>query len=79
MPGSKLPIPPLEDTCKQYLTALRGLQEDEEHAATTLAFQKFLEGDGPAFQGRLKQWAAGRASYIEDFWWVISNLSIVAI
>ncbi|KAF8421756.1 hypothetical protein L210DRAFT_3510144, partial [Boletus edulis BED1] len=35
---------------------------DEEHAATTLAVQKFREGDGPALQERLKQWAAGRAS-----------------
>ncbi|KAF8419832.1 hypothetical protein L210DRAFT_3400485 [Boletus edulis BED1] len=59
----KLPIPPLEDTCNN-LTALRGLQDDEEHAATTLAVQKFREGDGPALQERLKQWAAGRASYL---------------
>ncbi|KAF8125069.1 acyltransferase ChoActase/COT/CPT [Boletus edulis] len=65
----KLPIPPLEDTCKRYLTALRGLQDDEEHVATTRAVQKFLEGEGPALQERLKQWAAGRASYIEDFWY----------
>ncbi|KAG6370995.1 hypothetical protein JVT61DRAFT_10711 [Boletus reticuloceps] len=64
----KFPIPPLEDTYKRYLIALRGLQDDEVHAATTLAVQKSLEGDGPALQERLKQWAAGRASYIEDFW-----------
>ncbi|KAF9222802.1 carnitine acetyl transferase [Gyrodon lividus] len=65
----KLPIPPLEDTCKRYLTALRGLQDDQEHAATTRAVQSFLEGQGPALQERLKHWAAGRASYIEDFWY----------
>ncbi|KAG8214291.1 acyltransferase ChoActase/COT/CPT [Butyriboletus roseoflavus] len=65
----KLPIPPLEHTCKRYLTALRGLQDDEEHAATTRAVQSFLQGEGPALQERLKQWAAGRASYIEDFWY----------
>ncbi|KIJ59628.1 hypothetical protein HYDPIDRAFT_140391 [Hydnomerulius pinastri MD-312] len=65
----KLPIPPLEDTCKRYLTALRGLQDDQEHVATTRAVQSFLEGEGPALQERLKGWAAERASYIEDFWY----------
>ncbi|KAH0826289.1 hypothetical protein J3R83DRAFT_5766 [Lanmaoa asiatica] len=59
----KLPIPPLEHTCERYLTALRGLQDDEEHAATIRAVQGFLQGDGPALQERLKQWAAGRARY----------------
>ena len=53
-----------EDTCKRYLNALRGLQDDGEHAATTRAVQSFLQGDGPALQERLKQWAAGRASCI---------------
>ncbi|KAL4073165.1 acyltransferase ChoActase/COT/CPT [Scleroderma yunnanense] len=65
----KLPIPPLEDTCKRYLTALRALQDDREHAATTRAVQRFLEDEGPQLQGRLKEWAANRASYIEDFWY----------
>ncbi|KAG9308884.1 carnitine acetyl transferase [Chiua virens] len=59
----KLPIPPLQDTCKRYLTALRGLQDDDEHAATTRAVQTFLEVDGPVLQERLNQWAAGRARY----------------
>ncbi|KAI6121053.1 carnitine acetyl transferase [Pisolithus croceorrhizus] len=65
----KLPIPPLEDTCKRYLKALRGLQDDREHAATTRAVQRFLEGEGPQLQERLIEWAASRASYIEDFWY----------
>ena len=66
----KLPIPPLQDSCKRYLTALRGLQDDKEHAATTRAVQSFLQGDGPALQERLKQWAAGRARYAS-----VSNMS----
>ncbi|KAH7885657.1 carnitine acetyl transferase [Phlebopus sp. FC_14] len=65
----KLPIPSLEDTCQRYLTALRGLQDDREHAATARAVAAFLEGEGPALQARLKEWAAHRASYIEDFWY----------
>lgn len=60
----KLPIPPLEHTCKRYLTALRGLQDDEEHAATNRAVQSFLQGEGPALQERLKQWASGRARHV---------------
>jgi carnitine O-acetyltransferase len=26
-----LPIPPLEDTCRRYLTALKALQDEKEH------------------------------------------------
>lgn len=59
----KLPIPPLEDTCKRYLNALRGLQDDDEHATTTRIVQNFLEGDGPVLQERLEEWASKRARY----------------
>lgn len=65
----KLPVPSLDDTCKRYLTALRGLQDDKEHAATQHAVRTFLDGEGPALQGRLNEWAQEKASYIEDFWY----------
>ncbi|KAH7925138.1 carnitine acetyl transferase [Leucogyrophana mollusca] len=67
----KLPIPPLEDTCARYLTALRGLQDDDEHEATKRAVAAFLEegGEGKKLQERLKAWASERDSYIEDFWY----------
>jgi carnitine O-acetyltransferase len=53
----KLPIPPLEDTCRRYLQALEALQDESEHALTKEAVQDFLENDGPAIQERLKEWA----------------------
>ena len=53
----KLPIPPLEDTCRRYLTALKGLQDDREHERTLRAVKEFLEGDGPKLQTRLQEWA----------------------
>jgi hypothetical protein len=56
----KLPIPPLDATCKRYLTALRGLQDDKEHAATLRAVQAFLDGEGPALQEALNEWAKER-------------------
>ncbi|KAG2094434.1 carnitine acetyl transferase [Suillus discolor] len=65
----KLPVPSLDDTCMRYLTALRGLQDDKEHAATQHAVRTFLDGEGPALQGRLNEWAQEKASYIEDFWY----------
>lgn len=65
----KLPVPSLEDTCKRYLVALRGLQDDKEHTATQHAIQAFLDGEGPALQERLNEWARDKASYIEDFWY----------
>lgn len=66
---SKLPIPPLEDTCKRYLTALKPLQSAREHAETRHAVEEFLQSDGPELQDKLRQYAEGRTSYIEQFWY----------
>lgn len=65
----KLPVPPLEDTCRRYLRALEGLQDEQEHAKTKQAVDMFLHGDGPRIQDRLKEWAKSKDSYIEDFWY----------
>lgn len=65
----KLPVPPLQDTCKRYLAALQGLQDEEEHAQTKKAVQTFLDGEGPVIQKKLQEWAATKDSYIEDFWY----------
>lgn len=65
----KLPIPPLEDTCRRYLRALEGLQDEKEHAQTKEAVQDFLENEGPRIQVKLQEWASKKDSYIEDFWY----------
>ncbi|KAH6905792.1 carnitine acetyl transferase [Coprinopsis sp. MPI-PUGE-AT-0042] len=65
----KLPVPPLEDTCKRYLQALKALQEPEEHETTKAAVQDFLENQGPAIQQKLVEWAKTKDSYIEEFWY----------
>ncbi|KAJ7494310.1 acyltransferase ChoActase/COT/CPT [Mycena galericulata] len=65
----RLPIPPLEDTCRRYLGALKALQNEHEHAQTTAAVKEFLEKDGPNIQEVLVKWAENRASYIEEFWY----------
>lgn len=57
----KLPIPPLEDTCKRYLRALEALQDKHEHEATTAAVQEFLLGEGPRIQQELIEWAKDKA------------------
>jgi carnitine O-acetyltransferase len=59
----KLPIPPLEDTCRRYLRALEALQDPEEHEATKKAVEEFLEKDGPALNEQLKVWAENKARY----------------
>ena len=56
----KLPIPPLEDTCRKYLRALQGLQDEKEHAQTKAAVAAFLENDGPRIQEELKEWAKNK-------------------
>ena len=53
----RLPIPPLEDTCRRYLRALEALQDEKEHAQTMEAVRDFLETDGPKIQKKLKEWA----------------------
>jgi len=65
----RLPIPPLEDTCRRYLNALEGLQDAKEHERTRLAVEDFLKNEGPRWQERLKVYAEEKASYIEEFWY----------
>ncbi|KAF5663117.1 carnitine o-acetyltransferase [Fusarium heterosporum] len=65
----KLPIPDLEASCKRYLEALEPLQTAREHAETQYAVNDFLQSDGPELQEKLKAYAQGKTSYIEQFWY----------
>lgn len=63
----KLPIPDLEATAKKYLNALDPLQTAREHADTERAVTEFLKTDGPGLQEKLRGYAEGKSSYIEQF------------
>lgn len=63
----KLPIPDLESSCKKYLSALEPLQTAREHHDTQHAVREFLHSDGPELQEKLKKYAEGKTSYIEQF------------
>lgn len=63
----KLPIPELADSTKKYLAALKPLQSSREHAETQQAVDEFLKAEGPELQERLKKYATGQTSYIEQF------------
>ena len=63
----KLPIPELESTLKKYLDVLRPLQSKREQQDTAIATDEFLHNDGPDLQARLKKYATGKTSYIEQF------------
>ncbi|KAK4550863.1 hypothetical protein LTR36_000443 [Oleoguttula mirabilis] len=65
----KLPIPDLETTCTKYLAALDPLQTAREHADSERAVAEFLRAEGPELQDKLKQYATGKSSYIEQFWY----------
>ncbi|KAL2265479.1 hypothetical protein VTJ83DRAFT_6579 [Remersonia thermophila] len=65
----KLPIPDLEQTCQRYLAALKPLQSPREHAETRHAVHEFLRHEGPVLNEKLKKYAEGRTSYIEQFWY----------
>lgn len=67
---SKLPIPDLEETCKNYLSVLRPLQTEREHEKTVNAVEKFLkDGTGAYLDSELRKYAETRNSYIEQFWY----------
>jgi len=63
----KLPIPELDATLKKYLASLDPLQTAREHADSERAADEFLRTDGPGLQEKLKQYATGKSSYIEQF------------
>ena len=63
----KLPIPDLDHSMKEYLAALKPLQSPREHAETQQAVDEFLKGEGPDLQEKLKKYANGKTSYIEQF------------
>lgn len=63
----KLPIPELEDTCRKYQAVLAPLQNRREQEDTAAAVHEFLKTDGPELQARLKKYATGKTSYIEQF------------
>lgn len=63
----KLPIPELEDTLKKYVQVLKPLQGKREQSDTTAATEEFLRGEGPELNARLKKYATGKTSYIEQF------------
>merc|ERR1711981_643884 len=65
----KLPIPELESSLTKYVAALNPLQSAKEHRETEAAVKEFLRSDGPKLQEKLKEYAKGRANYIEQFWY----------
>ncbi|KAK3371301.1 Choline/Carnitine o-acyltransferase-domain-containing protein [Lasiosphaeria ovina] len=65
----KLPIPDLDRTCQKYLAALKPLQSSREHAETRHAVDDFLRGEGPEMNEKLRRYAEGKTSYIEQFWY----------
>lgn len=63
----KLPIPDLDSSLSKYLAALKPLQSPREHGETQQAVEEFLRAEGPELQERLKRYATGKTSYIEQF------------
>lgn len=65
----KLPIPDLDSSLNKYLKALTPLQSAKEHRDSEAAVKDFLRSDGAKLQEKLKEYAKGRANYIEQFWY----------
>lgn len=72
----KLPIPELDQSLKKYLEVLKPLQTRREHAETQQAAKEFLSHEGPELQEKLKKYAQGKTSYIEQFcmsFWLLDD------
>ncbi|ODQ53229.1 acyltransferase ChoActase/COT/CPT [Saitoella complicata NRRL Y-17804] len=65
----KLPIPPLEETCQRYLSAVKPLLTARQFADTEGAVNEFLHNEGPELQEALHEYASQKSSYIEQFWY----------
>ena len=63
----RLPIPDLESTLEKYKNVLKPLQSKKEQEDTRAAADEFLKGEGLELQARLKKYATGKTSYIEQF------------
>jgi carnitine O-acetyltransferase len=72
----KLPIPDLDKSCERYLAALKPLQSPREHAETRHAVHEFLRNEGPELNEKLKRYAEGKTSYIEQFCKTASSLQL---
>ena len=64
---AKLPIPKLDNTLQKYMNVLEPLQTKKEQNDTFKAVEDFAKGEGPELQARLKKYATGKTSYIEQF------------
>lgn len=63
----RLPIPELESTLHKYRAVLEPLQTKKEQSDTAAAVQGFLKSEGAELQMRLKKYATGKTSFIEQF------------
>ena len=63
----KLPIPDLESSLKKYIEVLKPLQSNREQEETAATVAEFAKNEGPELQARLKKYATGKTSYIEQF------------
>ncbi|KAE9411136.1 acyltransferase ChoActase/COT/CPT [Gymnopus androsaceus JB14] len=75
----KLPVPPLEDTCKRYLRALEALQDPEEYSKTKQVVKEFLENEGPEIQKKLKEWAATQDRHVYESYLSHSDPVVLAL
>jgi len=65
----KLPIPDLDATLDRYVQTVAPLLTPGELAATRAAADEFRREEGPRLQSALQEYAQGRVSYIEDYWY----------
>eukprot|EP00117_Sycon_ciliatum_P028013 scpid34788/ scgid22613/ Carnitine O-palmitoyltransferase 1, muscle isoform; Carnitine O-palmitoyltransferase I, muscle isoform; Carnitine palmitoyltransferase 1B; Carnitine palmitoyltransferase I-like protein len=63
-----LPLPSVEDTCKNYLRTVRPLMDDEKYEATRKRAEEFAAGSGRWLQLFLRAKHLFSSNYVSDWW-----------
>ncbi|KAJ1964378.1 Carnitine O-acetyltransferase mitochondrial [Dipsacomyces acuminosporus] len=67
-PLPKLPVPALQDTVSSFISAVRPLFEEAEFERCLAKLNDFVASEGPVLQARLKERAAQKENWLEEWW-----------
>ncbi|XP_012576548.1 PREDICTED: peroxisomal carnitine O-octanoyltransferase isoform X2 [Condylura cristata] len=71
-----LPVPPLEESLKKYLEAVKPFANEEEYKKTAEIVQTFQNGIGEILHQKLLERAKGKRNWLEEWWLNVAYLDV---
>ncbi|KAM6201358.1 peroxisomal carnitine O-octanoyltransferase isoform 2-T2 [Rhynchocyon petersi] len=71
-----LPVPPLEESLKKYLDAVKPFANEEEYRKTEEIVKKFQNGIGEKLHQKLLERAKGKRNWLEEWWLNVAYLDV---